>query len=109
MIELRTVHGKFRLKVEQAFEHALHLADRLTNRNPAAQLPTQIRRGRHVIGVGMGFQQPLHLQLMFTHKGDDFIGLGGGGAPGGRVVVEYRVDDCTLAAVGLVNDVTVGR
>ena len=101
MIELRTVDAKFRLKVEQGLEHALNLADRLTDRNLAAQFPTQIRRGGQVIGMGVGFQQPLHLQLMLANEGDDLVGLGGGGSPGGGVVVEHRVDDRAVTAIVL--------
>ena len=109
MIELRTVDAKFRLKVEQGLEHALNLADRLTNRNLAAQFPTQIRRGGQVIGMGVGFQQPLHLQLMFANESDDLVGLDGGGSPGGGVVVEHRVDDRAVPAIVLVDHVAVGR
>jgi len=42
MIELRTVNAKLRLKVEQAFENPLNLADRLPDRNFATQLAAQI-------------------------------------------------------------------
>ncbi|MNF77153.1 hypothetical protein D3C84_592910 [compost metagenome] len=108
MIELRTVDAELRFEIEQRLEHALHLADRLTDGDPATQFPAQIRRGGQVIGVGVGFQQPLHLQAMFTHEGDDPVGLHGGGPPGSGVVVEHRVDDRALPAIGFVDHVAVG-
>ncbi|MNT64923.1 hypothetical protein D3C72_2028630 [compost metagenome] len=62
-----------------------------------------------MVGVGVGFQQPLHLQVMGSDKGDDFVSLGGRGTPGRTVVVEHRVDNRTLPAIGLVDHVAVGR
>ena len=59
--------------------------------------------------MGMGFQQPLHLQPVFANERDDPVGLGAGGAPRGRVVVEHGVDDCALTAIGFIDHVTVGR
>ncbi len=75
VIELRAVDAEFRLQIEQGLEHALHLADRLADGDLAAQFAAQIRRGGQVIGVGVGFQQPLHLQAVLAHEGDDSVGL----------------------------------
>ncbi|MNI60155.1 hypothetical protein D3C73_1153490 [compost metagenome] len=61
-----------------------------------------------MIGVGVGFQQPLHLQAVLAHERDDPVRLQGGGSPGSRVVVEHRVDDRTLPAIRFVDHVTVG-
>ncbi|MNE95740.1 hypothetical protein D3C80_1938720 [compost metagenome] len=61
VIELRTVDTELRLKVEQTLEHPLNLADGFADRDLATQLVAQVRRGGQVIGMGMGFQQPLHL------------------------------------------------
>ena len=58
--------------------------------------------------MGVGFQQPLHLQLVFADEGDDPVGLVGAGASGGGVVIEHRVDNRALPAVGFVDDVAVG-
>ncbi|MNG16208.1 hypothetical protein D3C84_1000980 [compost metagenome] len=62
-----------------------------------------------MIGVGMGFQQPLHLQPVLAHEGDDPVGLGRGRAAGGRVVIKHRVDNRALSAVVFVDHITVGR
>jgi len=109
MIELRAVDAEFRFQVEQRLEHVLHLADRLADGDLAAQFAAQVRRGGQVISVGVGFQQPLHLQLMRTDEGNDFVGLRGAGTTGSAVVIEYRIDDCTLPAIGFIDHVAVGR
>jgi hypothetical protein len=62
-----------------------------------------------VIGMGVGFQQPLHLQTMSADEGEDLVGLRSASASSGAVVIEHRIDDCTLPAIGLVDHVTVGR
>src|SRR5207253_2013876 len=36
---------------------------------------------------------------------DDALRTGRRGAPGPRIVTEYGIDDCTLAAVGLIHNV----
>ncbi|MNF23418.1 hypothetical protein D3C84_39990 [compost metagenome] len=109
MIELGTVDAKGGLQIEQCLEHVLDLADRLAYGDLAAQFPPQIRRGGQVIGVGVGFQQPLHLQVTGADEGDDVVGLGGCGTPGCCVVVEHRIDNRTLPAISLIDHVAVGR
>ena len=90
---MRAVHREFGLQVEDAFEHALHLGDVFANGDLAAQLRFQVLRGRQVVGMGMGFQNPRHLQLLRLHKGDDLVSAVVPGAAGLGVVVEHRVDD----------------
>lgn len=58
--------------------------------------------------MGMGFQQPLHLQLVLANEGDDPVGLDGRSAPGGGVVIEHRVDNRAVPAIVLVDYVAVG-
>lgn len=109
MVELRTVNAKRRLQVEQVLEHALHLADGLANGDFAAQGTAQVRRGGQVVGVGVGFQQPLHLQAMGLDERHDVVGLARVGASGRGVVVEHRVDNGTGSTVRFIDDVGPGR
>lgn len=109
VIELRTVDAEFRLQIEQRLEHVLNFADRLANGDLAAQFAAQIRRGGEVVGVGVSLQQPLYLQVVHANESDDFVRLRGAGAPGGAVIIEYRIDDRALPAVGLIDHVAVGR
>lgn len=60
VIELRAVEHELGLEVEHRLEHLLHLADLRANGDAAAQLRAQVGRGRQVVSVGVGFQQPLH-------------------------------------------------
>lgn len=66
----------------------LHLADAGTNADASPQLLLQVGRGRQVVGVGVGFQQPAHVQAMFAHEGDDLVGGGSRGAAGLRIVIK---------------------
>jgi hypothetical protein len=63
MVELRAVQLEAGFHVEDAFEHFLHAADVVTNGGLAAHVLLQIRRCGQVVGMGMGFQNPLDRQV----------------------------------------------
>ena len=107
--ELGAVELELRLEVEDLLEHALHGADAFADGDGSAQLPLQVGRGGKVVGVGVGFQQPLGAQAVLAHIGDDAVGALSGGAARFGIVVQHRIDDGTGAAGGgFVHDVGNG-
>ncbi|MNL80360.1 hypothetical protein D3C87_2071920 [compost metagenome] len=52
-----------------------------------------------MIGVGVGFQQPLGVQPVLPHVVHHPVRAGGVAAPGLRVVVQHGIDDGAGAAV----------
>jgi hypothetical protein len=91
--------GKLLLEVEHLAEDRLHLADALADRDAAAELGAQERRGGQVVGVRVGLEDPLHPQAAAAHELDHAFGGARRSAPGLRLVVEHRVDDRRRAAV----------
>ena len=107
LVELRAVGGGALLVINIG-KRLLHRLDRRADGHFAAQLPLQIGRGRQVVGVGVGFQQPAARQLVFAHKGDHLVGRGGGRAARFRIVVEHRIDHGAGAAFALVHHIGDG-
>ncbi len=64
----------FGLYIEDATERGLHLLDVLADGDFAAHLFLQPDRSGQMVGMGVGFQNPLHLQLMLAHKIHDLLG-----------------------------------
>src|SRR3546814_5580997 len=93
MVELAAVAGKFSAGIEHLAESILHHGDVETDAKPAAQLLLQVGRGRQVVGMHMGFDDPLDSQALLAHEGDDRVGRMSGGAARGGVEIEHRVDD----------------
>ena len=105
VIELRTVGGKARLCIEQLAEHALHRGDMFTDGDLPAQLFLQVRRSGKVIGVGMGFQQPGHFQIMGSDIVDQLVGRGIGSAARGGIEIEHRIDDRRFVGRWVAHDI----
>ena len=93
MVELGTVGVEAGLHVEDAFEHALHQCDVVADTGFAAELRFQVGRSGQVVGVGVGFQNPGHGELLAFDEGNYLVGAGVAGAAGLGVVVQHRVDD----------------
>ena len=108
LVELAAVTGEARFHVEQGGEGVLHRAHLLADGQAAAELGAQVVAGTQVVGMHMGFQDPLHAQALFADVGDHPLGAGVGGAAGSRIVIEHGVDQGALAAVGIGHHVAVG-
>ena len=108
VLELAAVHRERLAEVEQAGEFRLHLGDSRADGQAPAQFALQEDGRRQVVGVHVGLQQPFHLQVVLANVGDQAFGAGMAGAPGGRVVVEHRVDDGAGAAGRVAHHVAVG-
>ena len=104
MIKLRSIARKFVTEVEQIAEDFLNGGDRCANGNLAADLFLQIGRGRNMIGVRMGLQQPVNGQPFLSNKGDELIGGGCRGAARGRIVIEHAIDDRAAFGRGIIGD-----
>jgi hypothetical protein len=74
-----------------------------------AELLLQVGRGREVIGVRVGFEQPVDLEAGLTHVGDDRVGERGRGTARGLVEIEHRVDDRGAPGDGIVHHVARGE
>ena len=77
--------------------------------DPAAQALAQVGGGGQVIGMGMGFQQPVHHKPLLLDVSENAIGRPGIGARGFRVIAEHRIDDGAGAIIGFMQDIGVGR
>ncbi len=108
MVKLRAVQLEAGFHVEDALEHFLHAADVVANRGFAAQVLLQIRRGAQVVGMGMGFHNPLDLQIIGFDKFDNFVSRLVAGAARLGVVVQHRVDDGASRAWFFVNHIGDG-
>ncbi len=109
VIELTAIGGEPAACVEQLAEGVLHHGDAITDRQFAAQLLLEIGRRAQMVGVHMGFQQPLHPQVLVAHVVDQALRACMGGAAGCRVVVQHRVDHRTLARFRVADHVAVGK
>ena len=101
MIELTAITSHRRFGIEQCAKDLLHRLDVLTDTNLATEMFFQVRRGRQVIGMDMGFQYPLDRGTQFAHPGDQLVGAGGAGMTGLAVVIEHAVDQCALTCRGV--------
>ena len=96
------------LHVEDVFEDTLHQGDVVTDAGFAAELGLQVGRSGQVVGVGVGFQNPGHGELLAFDEVNHFVGAGVAGAAGLGVVVQHRVDDGAVRARALVHNVGHG-
>ncbi len=108
-VELRTVKLELRLKVVDIAKHPLDLGDGRTDADLPAQLALEVSAGRQVVGMGVGLQQPLHLQAFSLDESGDSVGTGGADAPGGGIVVQHRVDDGAFLGARGMHHVAHGR
>src|SRR3546814_5394479 len=74
-------------------EHGLDGDDLAPDHQLAAELLLQPRCRRKMIGMGVGFDQPIDRQVLASHVIDDRLRRGIGGAPGRRVEIEHRIDN----------------
>ncbi|MNT61410.1 hypothetical protein D3C72_1990550 [compost metagenome] len=74
----------------------------------AAQLSLEPGGSGQVVGVGVGFQQPVDDQPLLADAAGDTFGPGVGSAAAGGAVIQHRVDDGAAAAGGVADDVAVG-
>jgi len=58
-----------------------------------------------VVGVRVGLQDPVHLQAVAAHVGQQPVGGRSAGAAGGGVVVQHRIDDGGAARGSVGHDV----
>ena len=92
-VELRAVALELGAFVEDLAKSLLHHADAGADRDLAAEPLLEIGRGREVVGVHMGFEQPDDLEVLRLDVADDAI-CGGVSDAAGRVVeVQDAVDD----------------
>ena len=91
-----------------ALNDLLHDADLLADRDHAAELRLQVLRRRQVVGVGMGFEDPIHPQPVGADMRDQRIGRRGVGVARLEVVAEHWVDDRGAPARRVGDDVADG-
>src|SRR5262249_42794876 len=67
-----------------------------------------IWRRRKMIGMCVGFDQPLNFELIELDIADDHLSRFIADAPSGVVDVHYGVDDCTRRRVGILHHIADG-
>ena len=88
VIELPAVGLEALAFIENLAEHALHRRHVLPDRRPAAKLLAHVRRGAQVVGMDMGIDDPVALELLLAHECDQAIGRFRFRAAGGLVEIE---------------------
>ncbi|MNZ52741.1 hypothetical protein D3C78_706000 [compost metagenome] len=109
VVELAAVGGEFGLDVEQLAEGVLYHCDVVADGQGAAELFLEVVAGAEVVGVHVGFEDPLYRQAMFAHVGNQLVGAVVRGTSGGGIVVQHRIDQGALAAVRIAHHVAVGE
>ena len=108
MVELTAVGGEVRPGIEDAGEHFLDVGDMRADCGLAAERLLEIGRGGQVIGMGVGFQNPVDGQLLLADIGNDGIRRFGGGAARLGVEVQDRIDNRAVVAAWFADDVGDG-
>ena len=108
-VKLAAVASKFGAGIEQLAKLVLHRGDVRADGQLAAEIFLQVGRRRQVVGMHMGFQQPLHLQAQFVHAVHQAVGTLGVGAAALGVVVQHAVDQGALRRGRIPGDVAEGE
>ncbi|VXD00541.1 hypothetical protein SPHINGOT1_300004 [Sphingomonas sp. T1] len=110
-VELGTVALKIGAGVEDFAEHVLNPDDLTADRELPAKRLLKIRCRRQVIGMSMGFQQPIDRQSLIPHVSDHCVRRRSFGPARRGVKIEDAVDDRSLFRRRVPNDVgrCVGR
>ena len=106
IVKLPAIDRKTRFQIEDAFEHLLYRRDACAHGRLPAQLGFQVRRGTQVVGMCMGFQNPVHLQALTAHKLNHLVSRSGAGTPRLGVKVQHRIDDGACRARFLKNHIS---
>src|SRR3546814_2424116 len=108
LVELRTVARELGAFVEYLPEHTLDGDDFPTDDELAAKLFLKIGRGRKVIGMGMGLENPVDCEALFPNMGNDLVGGLEARPSGGLIEVPHAVDDRCPLCDGITDHVTCG-
>jgi hypothetical protein len=104
-VELRAVALELGAFVEDLAEGVLHHGDLVADADLAAELLLDVGRGRQVVGMDMGLDDPLELQAVGLDVGDDLVGVIIGDAAGGVVDVHDGIDDGAASEAGVLDDI----
>src|SRR5690606_14586215 len=105
MIELRAVGAQFVFQIEDVCEGFLNLGDAFADCDSATHLVTDVACGGKMVGMGMRFQQPRHLQLLPLDEVYDLVGRLGSDTARLWVVVQYGIDHGACRVLGVVDHV----
>ncbi|MNJ54813.1 hypothetical protein D3C77_502700 [compost metagenome] len=72
-IELAAIASEAAVSIEQGAEDFLHLSNLAANCNSPSQGLLEIRRGRQMIGMYMGFENPLNRTPQLFHPRDQLV------------------------------------
>ncbi len=108
-IELAAITCEARLGGEDIGKDVLHFAYARPDRQLAIQLAFQVGGRRQVVGVDVGFEDPLDIQPLFFDIGDDLIGRGRVGVTRGIVEIQHAIDDGGLVRHRVFDDVGHGK
>ena len=86
-------------------EMPLGVADFRTDRNAPTAAALQIGIGGHVIGMGMGLEDPIEAVLLFRQKSDNGIDCLGAGAAGFDLEIQSWVDHRRHLVRGIGDDI----
>ena len=108
LIELAAVALEFGAGVKRLAKYFLYVSDVRTNAGLAAQLLMQVRRGRQVIRVYVGLQNPLDLQIVAADVLDNLVCRTHVGGASGVIKIQDRIENGTGLAVRVAHHITEG-
>ena len=92
-VELAAVRDEVIAQPEHLLEVRLHVDDAASDRDRCTGGIVQVPGCAQMVGMRMGFQDPLDTQRTLPHEREHRVGAGRGRARGRGVVVQHRVDD----------------
>src|SRR5690606_24288717 len=108
VVELAAVDREVRFEVEDLLEARLHAGDAAADGHLGAGLLAQPGGGGHVVGVGVGLEDPLGRQAVRVGGVEQPARRVVRDAGAGRLEVHHRVDDRGVAAVVVVDQMREG-
>jgi hypothetical protein len=104
MVELRSVGGKTGAGIEHAAEVVLHIRDMRPDADAPAQFLPDIGGGRQVVGMDMGFDDPLGGQPLGPDMVHDPLRRDGSDPARRRVEIQHAIDYRAAPAARVADD-----
>ena len=105
-IELGTIARELGPVVENLAKDLLNLRYMPSDGQHSAKLFLQVRRGRKMVGMCMGLNQPCHRQSVRLYEFNDFVGRAIGSPARCWFIVQNRIYDRGFAALRVKDDIS---
>ena len=97
------------LQIEDRFENVPDILDVRADGDADLKFAAHIGRAGKMVRMGMGFEQPGHMQILLPDIGQYLVRALGEGPARGGVEIEHGIDDDGLLCVRTAGDIGDGR